>query len=79
MPPAVVKNGAMMSVSASLTSRIFPVPSGEIERLSFEIVPFVAADPPPRLSVVALTPSVAAVVNVSRADAVRWERGMSLQ
>ncbi len=41
-----------------------PVPLGVIVRLSSDSVPIVAAEPAPRLKVVALTPRVAAEVSV---------------
>ena len=48
-----------------------PEPLGAIVRFAFDVVPSVAAEPPPRFSVVADIPSVAADVNVASDEAVR--------
>jgi hypothetical protein len=58
-------------LSKSEESIRFPLPLGVIVKESSLTVPMVAADPPPRLRVVALTPSVAALVMVVSPVAVR--------
>lgn len=65
---ALPTNTLVLKSDASIR---LPVPFGVRVRLSSETVPMVAADPAPRLSVVAETPSAAADVIVVRPVAVR--------
>jgi hypothetical protein len=70
IPPEIDKGAGVVALptntleSASLDSIRLPVPFGRRVRLSLDSVPIVAGEPPPRLSVVALIPRVAAEVMV---------------
>lgn len=57
-------------VSESEVKTMFPVPLGVKDKLSFDSVPIVAADPAPRFKVVEDIPKVAEEVNVVKPEAV---------